>query len=339
LAQSRGIEKYRFSEVKCYFTHEYSSADRFHIKARVGEVNARDVKLGQTLSSLIDHGGYSRNRRDILDALDISPAALSQYARDQTRPSFQKLLALADFFGVSLDYLVYGEVSETVADHGPLARYVDHSLERIQVNTRRHSALVGRIGRVLADRIDEVARELANSPTAGREGLIQDDETKRIERFCLSADILTLNLEFDLIAMPEGDAAPGEFLDIVAKNLLTGCDYRFLVPVGSEGVVERFRSLLVRQVGRDSVRRNCSFRRTGQPVMAGTAIYRLDIDALRTDEPALLAQMGDYIGAAGELGYLIRPNEDSNSDMIMSRPHRERAQLAFESLWSAAARV
>ena len=50
------------------------------------------------------------------------------------------------------------------------------------------------MGRVLADRADEVARELANSPTAGREGLIQDDEAARIERFCLSADILSLDL-------------------------------------------------------------------------------------------------------------------------------------------------
>jgi transcriptional regulator with XRE-family HTH domain len=302
-------------------------------------VSGREVKLGQTLSSLIDRGGFSRNRHDILSALDISAAALSQYARDQTRPSFQKLLALADFFGVSLDYLVYGEVAETVADHGPLARYVDHSLARIQVSTRRHSALVGRIARVLADRIDEVAGELADSPTAGREGLIQDDEAARIERYCLSADILTLNLEFDLITMPGGDAAPGEFLEVVAANLLKGCEYRFVVPVGSENAVERFRSLLSARVGRDSVRNNCSFRRTGQPVLAGAGLYRLDLAAVRVDEPALLAQLADYIGENGELGYLIRPNGDSNSDMVMSKQHRDRAQSAFESLWTAGVRV
>ena len=109
-------------------------------------MSGREVKLGQTLSSLIERGGYSRNRQEILTALDISSAALSQYAHDQTRPSFHKLVALADFFGVSIDYLVYGEVTEPAVDYGPMARYVDHSLARAMVNTRRHTAMV-EIGR------------------------------------------------------------------------------------------------------------------------------------------------------------------------------------------------
>ncbi len=302
-------------------------------------MSGREVKLGQTLSSLIDRGGYSRNRRDILSALDISPAALSQYARDQTRPSFQKLVALAEFFGVSIDYLVYGEVLEPAADHGPLARYVNESMTRVAASTRRHHDLVGRIGRVLSDRIDDVARELANSPTAGREGLIQNEEVARVERYCLSADILTLNLEFDLIAMPEGEATGGEFLEIVAANLMKGCRYRFIVPNGSEQVAERFKSLAGARAGRDSVRKNCWFRRTGQPIMGGAALYRLDVDALRTEEPVLFAQLKDYIGGSGDLGYLISPNSDSTSDMVMNGQHREHSQAAFESLWATAGRI
>jgi len=305
----------------------------------VGEVSGREVKLGQTLSSLIERGGYSRNRQEILTALDISPAALSQYARDQTRPSFQKLMALADFFGVSLDYLVYGEVTETVTDDTAVAKYVNESVSRAMASARRHTDLVGRIGRVLSDRVDAVARELADSATAGREGLIQDDEAARIEGYCLSAKILTLDLQYDLIAMPDGEPAAGEFLEVVAKNLAKGCDYQFLVPLGSEGMVEQFRTLLTDRVGRDSVRKNCSFRRTGQPVTAGTALYQLDMVALQADEPALLEQMGDYISPGGDFGYLISPNIDSNSDMVMNRTHRERAQSAFAALWAAAARV
>ncbi|PRY30937.1 helix-turn-helix protein [Umezawaea tangerina] len=290
------------------------------------------MKLGQTLSSLIERGGYSRNRRDILTALDISPAALSQYARNQTRPSFQKLVALADFFGVSLDYLVYGQ---PMIDHSTTTGYIESTWQRVMANTRRHSALVGRMGRLLADRVDEVARELANSPTAGREGLIQDDEAARLERFCLSADILTLNLDFDMVNLPDGSAAAGRFMDVVAMNLLAGCTYRFLVPVDSEHVIEQFRLLLVNQVGRDLVRRNCSFRRTAQPVYSGMVIYRLDLGRLGMEEPALLTQMQDYIGAHGELGYVIRPNEDSNSDMMMSNGHRNRAKAAFNTLWAS----
>ena len=68
----------------------------------------REVKLGQMLSKLIEDHGYSGNRKKIVSAVGVSPAALSQYVRDQTQPRFSKLLEPADFFDVSLDYLVYG---------------------------------------------------------------------------------------------------------------------------------------------------------------------------------------------------------------------------------------
>jgi hypothetical protein len=139
--------------------------------------------------------------------------------------------------------------------------------------------------------------------------------------------------------MSDGSVAAGKFMGVVASNLLAGCVYRFLVPSGSQKIMEQFRALLVVRVGRDLVRRNCSFRRTAQPVSSGIALYRVDMDALAGEEPALLAQMQDYISLIGELGYLIRPNEDSNSDMVMNKEHRERAQSAFDSLWSAATRA
>jgi transcriptional regulator with XRE-family HTH domain len=299
-------------------------------------VERREVKLGQTLSALIERGGYSGNRRDILAALDISPAALSQYARDQTRPSFQKLVALADFFGVSLDYLVYGEVREPAVSQSFTTGYVERTWQEVAANTRRHTALVGRMGRVIADRMDEVARELAATSAAGGEGVIQDDEAARIERFCRSVDILTLNLDYDMVTLKDGSATAGRFMDVVANNLLAGCDYRFLVPVGSENVIDQFRNLLTDRVGRDLVSRNCSFRRTAQPVFSGIVIYRLDMDRLGAEEPVLHAQIQDFIGSGGELGYVIRPNEESNSDMLMGNEHRHRAEDAFSTLWSSA---
>ena len=39
------------------------------------------------LESLIERGGYKRNRIKILGALGISPAALSQYVRGETKSS------------------------------------------------------------------------------------------------------------------------------------------------------------------------------------------------------------------------------------------------------------
>jgi transcriptional regulator with XRE-family HTH domain len=306
-----------------------------------GQGRSREVKFGQMLESLIERGGYSRNRKKISSALDISAAALSQYVREQSRPSFGKLLAIADFFDVSLDYLVYGTPTSSLIDYGPLYRYVDHALAEVQARGSRHSAVVARIGRVLADRIDAVAAELASAPTATREGLLQDDEVLRLERYCRRADILSLNLEFDVIHLEDGIAA-GRFLPVVAANLERGSAYRFLVPGPDralETTVEACRGLLAEQVGGDRVRESCAFRRTASPLLVGVLLFKLDPVALKAEERALYWQISDYLSEDGWLGCIIRPNNDSNGDMLMDPLHVRRARSSFEALWSTAVAV
>lgn len=297
----------------------------------------RNVKLEEMLRSLIERGGYSRNRQPILDAMQISAAALSQYARGQTRPSFQKLIDLGAFFGVSLDYLVYGEPAAPVVDPGPLARYVEHALADVQARASRHSDLLTRIGRVLADRIDGVAQELANSETAGREGLIQHDEVLRVERYCRSADIVTMTLTHDVIQMSGTDPAAGQFLPVVAANLVKGAKYRFLLPrveTPQDGTVASFRSLLAPSVPGDHLHGNLAFGQAAMPVIAGAGLYELDIATFEREEPALFTQFRKYLSDDNWLGYVTRPNVDSNADMLMSCDHTKHARGAFESLWA-----
>lgn len=299
--------------------------------------NGRKVKFGQMLESLIAHGGYSGNRKRILTRLGISGPALTQYIRQQNWPSFTRLLAIADFFGVSLDYLVYGQpTSGSLTDYGPLYRYFDRALADVQARGSRHDAVVARIGRMLADRIDEVAAELATTPAAAREGLMQDDELLRLESYCHQCDLISLHLEFDVIETAEG-LVPGRFLPIVAANLEKGARYRFVLPQDRpwNSAVEDFRQLVADQIGGDRVRENCSFRVTNTPVLTGLLLYRLDTVKLAAEEPALHAQIRDYLSDDVWLGFVIRTNNDSDSDMIMAPEYASRARVAFEHIWSS----
>jgi hypothetical protein len=265
----------------------------------------------------------------------------AQYIRQQTWPSFTKLLAIADLFDVSLDYLVYGRpTGARLIDYGPLYRYFDHALADVQARGSRHSAVVTRIGRMLADRIDEVSAELAATPAAAREGLVQDDELLRLERYCYQCDLVSLNLEFDVI-QAAGGLAPGRFLSVVAANLENGANYRFLLPHDRpwDATVEAFRQFLTEQIGGDRVRENCAFRLTDAPVLAGILLYRLDTIRLESEEPALHAQICDYLTDDVWLGCVIRTNNDSNSDMLMDPEYVRRARGAFERMWSSGAAV
>ena len=299
----------------------------------------REVKFGQILGSLIEAHGHDRNRKQILGPLNISASALSQYIRDQARPSFDKLLAMAEFFDVSLDYLVDGAPSEGggASREEPLLRFIDQALSEVQARSSRHSAVVARIGRVLADRVDDVAAELAAAPTAAGEGLVQDDEALRLEGYCLRADILSLDLGLHVVQVGSYSAA-SRFLNVVARNLQAGSKYRFIIPGEEyvpEGAVSAFRSLLTRQVTTDQVHRNCAFRRTSAPVMLGIALYQLDVTALARDEPALHAQLSPDVDEDNWLGYAIRPYADSNSDMLLDSWHLCHAKNAFENLWAS----
>lgn len=300
---------------------------------------SREVKLETMLNSLIERGGYSRNRQPILSAVGITAAALSQYTRGRTRPSFEKLVKLADFFGVSLDYLVYGEPVSTPIDHGPIARYVEQALTDVQARTNRHSNLVARIGRLLVDRIDSVATEILDSRTAGIEGLADQGEVLRLERYCRQADIVATDLAPNIITVAGGATVPGQFFQVVAANLARGCSYRFLLAgelsMQSEAVI-RFRELIVGAVGGDRLHENCTFRRSVFPVMGGLGLYRLDTPLFARDEPWLFAQFGKYLLNGSWLGYVNRPNNDSTADMVMNPEYTERACGIFDALWNAA---
>lgn len=302
-------------------------------------MDGREVKLEEMLTSLIERGGYTRNRGAILESVGVTAAALSQYARGRTRPSFEKLIALAAFFGVSLDYLVYGEPVSTPVDHGSIARYVEQALVDVQTRTNRHSNLVARIGRLLVDRINDVASEIVDSRAAGIEGLIDQEEILRIERYCHQADIVATDLGPNIITMTGGETVAGQFFQVVAANLARGCSYRFLLggelSMRSEAVV-RFRELIVDAVGGDRLHENCSFRRTVFPVMGGAGLYRLDTPTFSLQEPWLFTQFGKYLLNGSWLGYLNRPNEDSAADMLMSPDYAELACGTFEALWNAA---
>jgi transcriptional regulator with XRE-family HTH domain len=301
---------------------------------------ARDVKLGETLGTLIEQGGFRRNRGRICEAVEVSPAALSQYLGSRTRPSFEVLVRLADFFGVSLDYLVYGDqVRSTPApDYGPLVRYVDVSLSRVQDKAQQHAAIVSKVGRILSEQVDDAVREALASSTISSAGLLSADDTWILESYAEESLLITLNLDYDVIALPGGeDEAAGKFLPVVAQNIADRRRYRFLLPhqldVDWKDLVTRMRRLLMDHCSADLVNRYCQFRSTDASIFTGTVIYKIDIDAIRTRLPAFFQVVSEFIDDDGWLSYSISSSEQLNSAVLHDTKHRENARRQFELLW------
>jgi hypothetical protein len=105
------------------------------------------------------------------------------------------------------------------------------------------------------------------------------------------------------------------------------------------GIIEDLRELLSDQIGGDRVRENCTFRATAAPVSSGMLLYQLDAIRLEVEEPALHAQICDYLHNEVWLGCVARTNSDSNSDMLMDPEHVSRARDAFARMWGSSLAV
>jgi transcriptional regulator with XRE-family HTH domain len=307
----------------------------------------RESLLPETLSALIEQRGYARHRKPILDAVGVSGSALSQYVRGTTTPGLDKVMALAEFFGVSLDELVYGVPSLTGAvPENAVLRTVQEAVARSQADTAAQSALVARVARQfadqMADQLDVVTRDAIRSSSVGGQvlqGVVIDEELVRLEACALHADIVTIDLDANVIAMPAGQSAAGTFLEVVSVALERGCQYRFIVssePRTRDESIRGLRDLLREKVGEATVDRQCSIRRAVTPTLVGMGLYQLDTARLSTEDPSTFSQFQSDIDVDGWFGYLIRPMPAAGKDSVMNTRRRTTARALFKSLWANA---
>lgn len=83
--------------------------------------------LGARIASL--RQGFGMSQAELAKRLHISPSAVGMYEQGRREPSVQILIALSKVFGVSLDYLLSGQV-DTVRDVAALHRLFEDSCRK-----------------------------------------------------------------------------------------------------------------------------------------------------------------------------------------------------------------
>lgn len=301
----------------------------------------RTVEFGDVLAKLLNekHNGYTRDK--LATELGITPGMVSQYTTSKAQPTVERLAQIANLLDVSLDFLVFnfsrgegwGQDSRTAI------RYIDVAISELRTQALQETAFVGRIAASLGRVVQEHAQKVADGVNHAAQGTILDDEALIIEQYSTETNIISTDLQYDILDSDEHEeGVEGRFLPVVAECLQRGSKYQFLLPSRDdrawEEVVTNYRRILRRLIGPDLIT-NCAFRQTKDPVFVGYGSYRLDVDRFERDEPVLYEQVREWIHD-GQLAYTIGPSSQFSGDALMDASHCAHAKQEFDRMWKAA---
>ena len=99
------------------------------------------MTFGEKLQSLRQRAGMSQDQ--LAERLEVSRQAVSRWERDETMPETDKVVALADIFGVTTDYLLRPQPEQAKPEEKQPPRERQDWVERVLAFAKRKWYLLG----------------------------------------------------------------------------------------------------------------------------------------------------------------------------------------------------
>lgn len=298
----------------------------------------RPVAFEATLRSLLESPALAGNRKKLARAIGVNEATISHYLHGRIRPSFETLVGIANFFNVTLDYLVFGERPRPQVPDDPvgLRSQIRRAIVESSDLSGRHLDMFTRISRQLAAKVDSVARDLVEEGDGwGPVGFVADSEAIGMESCITRMRIMTRMFQSDT-----QDGGPGAFFEAVSTNLRLGRPYQYLLYGERDAwaeAVESFRALVSRgglpvEISRELLQ----FRQLNQELISSVCILDLDIPLIRRQEPILWERHRNNISAGGVWAYLSIERPDAQGGVTIEPLYLESTLRQFHRDWAAA---
>lgn len=300
--------------------------------------NKRNVEFQSVLENLLQAPSVSGNRKKLARALGKNEATISHYLHGRIRPSFDTLLEIANFFNVSLDYLVFGErpAAPAADDSASMRAHIRRAVIEASDLRGRHLDMAARISRRLQMQIEEAARSLTErGDLQGPVGFVTDAEAIGMETCITRMRIMTRLFQSDT-----NDGQPGAFFDVVVKNLRLGRPYQYLL-YGNRAdwvpQVESFRRLAEEAgVPVELSRENLQFRCLPEELVTSVCILDLDLSAIERREPIQLERHRDNISPEGVWAYLSIERADAQGGVTIEPFYLQSTLRQFSRDWNIA---
>lgn len=303
-----------------------------------------DIKIEEKISELLALS--DENNTEIADEIGVSAATLSAYRRGEARPSLKSLVSMSEVFDVSLDYLVFGEETDSnEIDTEPVIRQMSQSLQDSlqdsQLRQAQRISMVSNVGRRLSERVDEEVKNYLSDLSSQKlfSGTMRNPEVLELERNSVKTRLFLKSFQYNML--DSQTETPGKFFPAVVKNLSQGRSYQYLLPAAGgdwEPIIDSFRELLVENLPSEAtVRNNCEFRVTDTPTVTGCGLYQLEMDDLQEETPILYDYIHEHDYSSDDwFGYTIGPSESAQGTMVMDTDHLYSSLQLFECLWDEA---
>jgi transcriptional regulator with XRE-family HTH domain len=320
-------------------------------ETKLGVVIRRPVKLSESLGSLIRTQGFTGNQKKIAEDIGVSEAALSHYLTGRSSPSFDKLLALADYFDVSLDYLVYGASTTSQAQplpEGYITRQVQSALNEADRQSARRQDLISRLSGVMITSLESAVDEIVRQPVRDESArTITNEDAIALEESARQAQIMSgLSSQDDktgrhsgtTIVTAEGQVKPGPFLGVQSTNIKRGVTYRQIVQGPREewkGRVTRLRaSLRGAGVTQEQLDANHAARGSDEPILGTVILLWITPEQIQSPQARILHErFRHYFREDGLFVYISIMDDLFKGGFPLAARYRDAAEEIFERMW------
>jgi transcriptional regulator with XRE-family HTH domain len=308
------------------------------------------VKLQESLGSLIRTQGFTGNQKKIADDLGISEAALSHYLKGRSAPSFEKLLGLAAYFDVSLDYLVYGSAFAPQTQSTPdtyVARQVQSALNEADRQSARRQDLLSRLSNVMVSSLRSAVDEIIKQPVKDESArTITNDDAILLEEAATRVQVLSGLSKEDAktgrhsgttIVGPDGETKGGPFLEVQSFKLKNGTPYQQIVQGPRTEWKERIDGVRARLRGagvtQEQLASHHIARGSEEPILGTTILLWITPELQNPRSSIVYERFKHYFREDGLFAYISIMDDLFHGGVPLAGLYRDAAETIFANMW------
>jgi len=308
------------------------------IQLKQGIKMAKDIHISDNLRALIV--GRDVSRTDLCEQVGLSESALSNYLNGRIPQSWEPIVALANFFDVSLDYLVTGREHSRGSAHRDIEHLLQHHATEMEQRVEGQNDLFLRVVESFMKNTRATVNSAIKHNRSFNTSILNEEQIWTLERCADEVTIATPYMKNEVIYDPDLDELkPGRYFNYITRCIELNPDIRYHFVVNGEPLLpktieQRFLALL-HENGVQLDEGNVRITVTNSPVYTQIVVYRLNESRVKAINETLYQRIQPFTGDNQELGIVLAPSDQAQLNILMDNKNLQVAKAFLRSIRTA----